>query len=271
MKLYTFLILIACFSTILGCNQFKSDHPEAALSDEFATDLTAKSIIEYSNQIDQKQLKLKKKTSLVYLLGDLSFYVEKFTENGNTVLITEHAYNGGASNTLKAYYFRNDSLVLEKVSNELSNNEGKIIKNSRTFLRSNTVFKTENRTAPAEDAAEALPYVDVPLSVSSKNDKTYLETVKTLNEVLEGKDRFDMVFENITTYPDSRYIILRSKVQNSYSASILVQQRDQLIDSLLNNPRDFKDEKLNLNWKVIDREAVYVPVANDTSAKGLNK
>ena len=39
MKLYTFLILIVCFSTILGCNQFKSDHPEAALSDEFATDL----------------------------------------------------------------------------------------------------------------------------------------------------------------------------------------------------------------------------------------
>ena len=95
--------------------------------------------------------------------------------------------------------------------------------------------------------------------------------MKTLNEVLEGKDKFEMVFDNITTYPDSRYIILKSKIQNSYSASILVKQRDQFIDSLLNDPIDFKAEKLNIKWIIEDREAVYVPVAKNTSASGLNK
>lgn len=270
MKLYTFLILLVCFSAV-GCNKFKSDHPEADLTDKFATDLTTKSIIEYTSQIEKKLPTLEKQTSLVYMQGDLSFYVEKFLENGNPVLITEHAYNGAVSNTLKEYYFRNDSLILEKVKNELSNDEGKIIKNSRTYLRSNTVFKTENRTASSQDAINSLPFIDVPLNLNKKADKTYLDNVKTLNEVLDGKDRFEMVFENITTYPDSRYIILKSKIQNSYSASLLVKEKDAFIDSLLNNPRDFKDQKLNIKWTVQDKEAVYVPVANNTSASGLNR
>ena len=272
MKLYTFLILLACFSTLLGCKQFKSDHPEADLKgDEYATNLTAKTIIQYASQIDKDLPTLEKRTSLVYRLGDLAFYVEKYLANGNTVLITEHAYNGAATHTLKEYFFRNDSLILEKVTNELANSEGKVIKNSRTFLRSNTVFKTENRTAASVEAINSLPYIDVPLTLNKKADQTYLENVKTLNDVLEGKDRFEMVFENITTYPDSRYIILKSKVQNSYSASLLVKQRDAFIDSLLNDPINFKDQKLNVNWAIEDREAVYVPVANSTSASGLNR
>ncbi|RZL46699.1 MAG: hypothetical protein EOP00_14190 [Pedobacter sp.] len=271
MKSVYFLILIGAFSTILGCNKFKSDHHEAELSDEYATNLTAKSILQYADQIDKNSLKLDKNTSLVYMIGDLSFYVEKYTENGKTVLIAEHAYNGGASNTVKEYYFRNDSLILEKINNQLSNDDGKIIKNSRTYLRSNTVFKTENRTAASVEAINSLPYIDVPLSLNNKADKTYLENVKTLNDVLNGSDKFEMVFENITTYPDSRYIILKSKIQNSYSASILVKEKDQFIDSLLNSPIDFKDQKLNLKWRIQDKEAVYVPVNNNTSANGLNR
>ncbi|TKC13116.1 hypothetical protein FA048_05755 [Pedobacter polaris] len=271
MKSVYFLVLISAFSTLLGCNKFKSDHPEAELTDQYATNLTAASILKYADQIDKNLLKLPKSTSLVYMIGDLSFYVEKYIENGKTVLITEHAYNGAASNSLKEYYFRNDSLILEKVKNELSNDDGLIIKNSRTFLRSNTVFKIERRTASSNDAINSLPYIDVPLSLNNKADKTFLENVKTLNEVLNGSDKFEMVFENITTYPDSRYIVLKSKNQNSYTASILVKNKDQYIDSLLNNPIDFKDQKLAIKWIVEDKEAVYVPVASNTSASGLNR
>lgn len=271
MKIVYFLVLISVFSTLLGCNKFKSDHPEAELTDIYASNLTAKTITQYSDQINQNLLKLKKSTSLVYMIGDLSFYVEKFTENDQTVLIVEHAYNGAASNTLKEYYFRNDSLIMEKVKNELSNNEGKIIKNTRTFLRNNTVFKIENRTASSIDAINSLPYIDVPLSLNNKADKTYLENVNTLNQVLNGTDKFEMVFESITTYPDSRYIILKSKNQNNYSSSLLVKERDPFIDSLLNNPIMFKDQKLNINWIIQDREAIYVPVGNITSANGLNR
>ncbi|MBB2145855.1 hypothetical protein GM921_10185 [Pedobacter sp. LMG 31464] len=271
MKTVYFLILIAAFSTMLGCNYIKSDHPQADVADEYATNLTAKSIIQYTDSIDKNLTQLSKSTSLVYMLGDLSFYVEKYSLANKAILVIEHAYNGGISNSLKRYYFKNDSLILEKDKNELVNEEGTVFKDTRTYLRSNTVFKIENKTAATQSAINSLPYIDLPLSKNNKPDQSYLENVNSLNNVLNGSDKFDVVFESITTYPDSRYIILRSKIQNSYSASVLVKERDAFIDSLLNDPINFKDQKLNFKWVVKDNEAIYVPVANNTSANGLNK
>ena len=271
MKSVYFLILVGAFSTMLGCNKFKSDHPQAEILDQHATDLTAKSIKVYTDSIDKNIPSYQKQTSLVYRLGDLSFYVEKYSSNNQAVLMIEHASNGGISTSLKKYFFRNDSLILEEVKNELANDEGRIFKDTRTFLRSNTVFKIENRTASSAAAINKLPFNDVPLSKVNTPDDSYLENVSTLNDVINGSDKFEMVFENITTYPDSRYIVLRSKIQNSYTASILVRQKDNFVDSLLNDPINFKDQKLNFKWQVKDREAVYVPVANNTSASGLKR
>ncbi|WP_316771103.1 hypothetical protein [Pedobacter frigiditerrae] len=271
MKLYTILILLAVFSTITGCNKFKSDHPQAEITDQYTTDLTANSILHYADSINKNLNRYTKATSLVYMLGDLSFYVEKYSEADQPILLIEHAFNGGVSNSLKKYYFRNDSLILEEEKNQLANDDGSIFKDSRTFLRSNTIFKVENRTASVGGEIKSLPFLDVPLSVNKTADKTLLDNVKTLNDVINRVDRFDVVFESITTFPDSRYIVLRSKIQNSYTASILVQEKDAFIDSLLNDPMTFKDQKLNFTWAIKDKEAVYVPVSNNTSASGLKR
>jgi hypothetical protein len=258
MKSVCFYVIIGAFCMISACNQFKSDHPQSEISDPYATDLNAKNIFSYADSIDLNTLKFDHTFSLVYLLGDLSFYVEKFSSNNKTILLVEHAFNGANSKSLKKYYFKNDSLILEKVNAELANDEGTIFKDTRTFLRSNTVFKTENRTASSRATLHSLPFIDVPLSQQSTSDQSYLKSVSALNDVLNGNDKFNMVFENITTYPDSRYIILKSKVQNSYMASILVQEKDKFIDSLLNDPINFKDQKLNIKWEIKDHEAVYV-------------
>ena len=226
MKSVQYLILISIFTTIFGCNKFKSDHPQAEVLDQHATDLTAKSIITYTADIDKKLPTLTKQTSLVYLLGDLSFYAIRYSENGKTVLIEEHAFNGVNNKSLKEYYLKNDSLVLEQTSSKLENDEEATIKESRTYLRSNTVFKTENRTASSNKAIKSIPYIDLALSQSKTSDKELIEKVNSLNEVINGTDKFEMVFDNITTYPDSRYILLKSKLQNGYSASILVKQKD---------------------------------------------
>ncbi|MBC7617010.1 MAG: hypothetical protein H7202_13165, partial [Pedobacter sp.] len=100
----------------------------------------------------------------------------------------------------------------------------------------------------------------IPLSENTNPDKSYLDNVSSLRNILNGADKFDMVFESIRTYPDSRFITLRSKEPNSYTASILVKERDAYIDSLLNYPILFKDKKLNFKWEVVDREAVYIPM-----------
>lgn len=255
---YAFVLMVLLISQI-GCKQFKSDHPQATLNDAFATDLTPKSIAKYTDSIDKTITQLNKTTSLLYFLGDVSFYAEKYTGNNGTVLMVEHAFNGGNSKSLKKYYFRNDSLILERVSTEIDNGDGMIFKDSQTFLRSNTVFKTESRTSPALTTLRSMPFVDVPLSQNQTPDQSYLNDVNSLNEVINGQNKFDMVFDNITTYPDSRYIILKSKNQNGYMATVLVREKDALIDSLLNDPINFKDQKLKIRWEIKDHEAVYVP------------
>ena len=256
MKLYGFLLLGLVIATVAGCNQFKSKHPQANLSDDFkTTDLTSKSVLHFKDSIDKNLHLLPKSQSLVYMLGDLSFYVEKY----GTILFVEHAYNGAESNSLKKYYFRNDSLILYQTSDELANEVGVVFKDQRTYLRNHTVFKKDGRTAVSVGALKSLAFIDIPLSENTNPDKSYLDNVSSLKNILNGTDKFDMVFESIRTYPDSRYITLRSKEPNSYTASILVKERDAYIDSLLNYPILFKDKKLNFKWEVVDREAVYVP------------
>lgn len=259
MKSVYFFIFIGAFCAILGCNPFKSDHPQAEIADPHATDLNTKSILAYSDSIDKNIAKFDRSFSLVYLLGDLSFYVEQFSLNNQTVMLIEHIYNGANNKSLKKYYFKNDSLIFQKINTELANDEGKIFKDVRTYLRSNTVFKTETRTASALATLNAQPFIDVPLSQQATPDQSYLTAISSLKDVLHGNDKFEMVFDNITTYPDSRYIILKSKMQNNYISSIAVREKDAFIDSLLNDPINFKDQKLNFKWKIEDQEAVYVP------------
>ncbi|RYE50767.1 MAG: hypothetical protein EOP48_19250 [Sphingobacteriales bacterium] len=268
MKTYTFLLLGLLFTTLTSCNRFKADHPQANLSDENkTTDLTAQSILVFKDSIDKNLHHLDKSQSLVYMLGDLSFYVEKYGDS----LFVEHAYNGAESSSLKKYYFRNDSLILYQSGNELVNEDGVVFKEERTYLRNHTVFRKDGRTATSASALKSLPFLDISLTTTDDPDKKYLDNVNSLKSVLNGSEKFDMVFESIRTYPDSRYIILRSKEPNSYTASVLVKEKDAFIDSLLNYPILFKDKKLNFKWEVVDREAIYVPVSNTTSASGLNK
>ena len=256
MKTYTFLIIGLISTTLFSCNPFKADHPQANLSDENkTTDLTSKSILSYKDSIDKNLHRLPKSQSLVYMLGDLSFYVEKYDNS----LFIEHAYNGAESNSIKKYYFKNDSLILYQSSNELANEENIAFKDERTYMRNHTVFKKDGRTAASAAALTTLAFIDIPLSENTTPDKNYLDNVISLKNVLNGAEKFDMVFESIRTYPDTRYITLRNKEPNSYTASILVKDRDGFIDSLLNYPILFKDKKLNIRWEIIDREAVYVP------------
>jgi len=253
--MYTFLIIGLISTTVVGCNPFKADHPQANLSDQHqTTDLTAKSILSYKDSTDKHLYLLPKNQSLIYMLGDFSFYVEQY---GPTLFVA-HTYNGPENTSLKKYYFRNDSLILHQASDELTNDEGIVFKDERTYLRNHTVFKKDGRTAVSAAALQSLPFIDIPLTENSAPDKSYLDNVNSLKNVINGTDKFDMVFESIRTYPDTRYIILRNKEPNSYTASILVKERDSFIDSLLNYPILFKDKKLNFKWKIVDKEAVYV-------------
>lgn len=267
-------LFYAAFTFLLfhGCN-FKSKHPQAEIADEAGdTGMNDKSILRFSAGIDRHISNFKKEYSLVYVSGDLSMYAEKYSRYSNGMLYRTFSANGTTSDMVKSYYFKNDSLILVKESSRYLNGEGEVLKDTRTYLRNNITFKIDSRSASSPEAILNLPYLNVPPSDNKYPTENYANDIKAMNDAIAGTDKFEMVFQNITTYPDSRYIILKSKHPGNYTASILVKNNDPLIDSLVNMTSVFKDEKLHFKWAIVDKEAVYVPVADTiTSARGLNK
>ncbi|RQO67519.1 hypothetical protein DBR43_23600 [Pedobacter sp. KBW06] len=264
--------LVFSFSALLGisgCNQ-QPKHPQADLiSQSAATAMTDKTIAVLADSIDANLAHLEKQSSLVYLQGEQSMYAERYSSNGKAILYVEQRDNGLINSQTKKYYFKNDSLILVQENKKINND----YTDTRIFLRNNIAFSKEQRKANSASALPAKPY----LSLKSIKDNTvkednYQQNIRTLDEAIAGSNQYEMLFDQFIDIPGENIIQLKSKAQNGYTASILVQEPDAFIDSLKSNPQSFRNEKLNFKWKVEDKEAVYVPVAAKvTSAKGLNK
>lgn len=273
MKTIRFLCSVILLVTLYSCNYFKSNHPQAALpGEEGATGMTDKSILNYSATIDRTLSNYKKQFSLIYLSGDLSVYAEKYSTYGDGKLYKTYTANGSISNSVKSYYFKNDSLILVKEQDKIMNDGVEVYKNIRSYLRNNVTFKMDSRTASSGEALSKLPYLLIQPAENKYPEEDYAGDIKSMDDAIAGTDKFEMVFDNITTYPDAHYIFLKSKGPSNYKASLLVNTRDAFIDSLLNYPAVFKDEKLSLRWTIKDKEAIYVPVdSTRTSASGLKR
>jgi len=272
MKTIYLLCLGVLLLTLQSCNYFKPSHPQADLPEDGSTAMTDKSILNFTGGIDRTLNNFKKEISLVYTTGDQSMYVEKYSEHGEGMLYKTYSFNGNISNTIKSYYLKNDSLILVKEQSNIRNEEGDVFKDTRTYVRNNVTFKIDSRTAISEEAIQTLPYLLVQPTENKYPKEGFTADIKGINDAILGADKFEMVFDNITTYPEFYYINLKNKKLNTYKSAILVNTKDAYIDSLLTMPALFKEEKLKLKWKIVDKEAIYVPVADTTtSAKGLNK
>jgi hypothetical protein len=273
MKTILLLILGTFLFTLPACNYFRSDHPQAELPGEGgATGMTDKSVLNLAIATDNNLTRLKKEFSLIYTTGDLSMYVEKYSNQDTPLLYKTYTANGNISRTVKSYYFKNDSLILVKERSQVMNEAAEVYKDTRTYLRNNVTFRIDSRTASSAAALATLPYLQVQPPENKYPDENYASDIKSIKDAIAGTDKFELVFDNITTYPEAWYITLKSKNPNNYKASLLVNKKDAFIDSLLNTPSLFKEEKLKLRWKIEDKEAIYVPVEETkTSASGLNK
>jgi len=272
MKSIYLLFLGVLLLTFQSCNYFKANHPQADLPKDGATGMNDKSILNLSGITDRDLSRFKKEFSLVYTMGDLSIYAEKYSAHDNSILYKTYSANGNVSSTVTSYYLKNDSLILVKERSKIRNEEGEVYKDERTYIRNNVTFMMDSRTAASLEAIQTLPYLLVQPADNKYPQESFTDDIKGINDAISGADKFEMVFDNISTYPESHYINLKNKKQGSYKAAILVDHKDKFIDSLLNMPSLFKEEKLRLKWRIADKEAVYVPVADTTtSASGLNK
>lgn len=281
---HTYLLFIFPLTFVLfGCSQ-QPKHPQADLINQAsATAMTDKSILQYADSINANLDRLEKQSSLIYLQGEQSMYVEKYNSNGKAVLYEENLDNKLISNRSKRYYLKNDSLVL--LQETIKSNNG--VTEIRSYFRNNIAFKQEKRIATNDAALKKQVYADITAANSpSKNaDAASMEQgttaqttseeaqqLKTMEDAIAQNGPFALYFEQFIDIPEESIIQLKSNTRNGYTANVIVRTNDALTDSLQHQPEKFRNTKLNLKWKIEDKEAIYVPVAAQlTSAKGLNK
>ncbi|MCX2453296.1 hypothetical protein OQX61_18640 [Pedobacter sp. PLR] len=269
MKHAQLLFQIPLLLSLFSCSQ-QPKHPQADLINQSsATAMTDDTILRYADSINASLPALEKQSSLIFLQGEQSMYVEKYNTNGKPVLYEEYLDNKLISNQSKKYYLKNDSLVL--LQEKIKNNNG--LTETRTFFRNNIAFKKEQRTASDDAALKKQPYLSVrSATTASQTTENEEKQLKTLEDAIAQNGLFAMHFEQFIDIPEESIIQLKGSGQNSYTANVIVRIPDALIDSLQKSPATFKNEKLNFKWEIADKEAVYVPVAASiTSAKGLNK
>jgi hypothetical protein len=253
---------------ITACNQGPK-HPQSSLSGlQSVAAMTAPEILQYADSIDAHTQNLENINSLVYdLPADTKMYVEQYHENGKPILYVEHLDIDGLRDVVSRYYLKNDSLIFIS-SLQKATDANPAFTARRTYLRNNIIFKTEQKSGVDTAALNKQAY----LNKKPEGTNAYKDKLLTFQEALNGKSKFEMIFDKVLSLPDARYLLLKGKIPTGYAASVLVVEPDALIDSLERDPLHFRDKALNFNWEIRGREAVYVPVAASvTSAKGLNK
>ena len=232
--------------------------------------VTEQEILRFADSVDANLNALEKKRSLIFNRDQESLYIERYSMNGKPVVYKSYTENAGLNSSAGTYYFNNDSLILVKESNKSIRQNGDLFVDTRSYLRNNIVFKKDVRSASSHADLVSKQYQTLKQATSNKEDLP--AKISTFDDAVEGKNEFELVFDNLISSGDEKYIRLKSSMPNGYSASLVVKQDDSFIDSLLKDPLLFKSKKLDLKWEIKDKEAVYVPVAaKATSARGLNK
>jgi hypothetical protein len=140
-------ILLFFLSTILlfSCQQGPK-HPQAELlSQQSPTAMNQQEIVQYADSIEAGLGVLDKAVSLIYLSGENSFYIEKYSINGKPLIMVKQSNNEGISSSTEKYYFKNDSLILVRKIASSTKQSTDAVKNKRIFIRNNVPFKEDLR------------------------------------------------------------------------------------------------------------------------------
>jgi hypothetical protein len=249
-------------------------HPQAGLVQQNGVmTMSEQEILNYADSIDASLAALTKESSLVFKISpDESLAVDQYRNaSQQPVCYIEHNSTAGISDIVSTYYLKNDSLLLVRKQQTQLKNGLTQFNDQRSYLRNNIVFKVEEKSGTDSSGLTTKRFAEK----KNPQDKTlnpYKEKLGIFKEALSGLNKFELVFDKLVQLPDARYLLLKGKIPNGYSASILIEEPDLLIDSLQNDPNHFRARKIDFKWKVKDHEAIYVPVAAGlTSASGLNK
>ncbi|PWG81008.1 hypothetical protein [Pararcticibacter amylolyticus] len=240
--------IIVC---IISCNKLQSDHPQAKLAPE-ANTLSEEDIKMYEDSVNLILPELQKQESLVYEQGDNSFYVIKYSHNGEPVLYVENEDNGEYGKSEKRYYLKERRLLLYTENTQSYNTSERLMQN-RLYFRGNTLFSSLQKTGPDAKSLHS----ETLKAFTPKEREQYLE-IPEMEDALNQRGKFNLVFDGITQYPKARFLILSRGEFNSYRAVLRIEKEDELINELSSDPSRYTGTKFDLNWQInSEGEAVY--------------
>lgn len=248
------LFLILSFLPVLliiSCENggLKQKHPQAALRTSPYQD--QESIDQYADSISLTLKAYEKKTSMIYSRGDYSFYITKYSENGQPILYIENGVSGETGNTQMYYYLNNNEVVLYK-ENTYNASVNPHYKSLKEYFRNNILFNSELKEGRDLASFNASTFVK-----SQGNNRKVTEKILEMENAINEKAAFNLVFEGITEYPKARYIIFSKDGINPYRAVISVEKEDDFINELVTNTAKYKGADLDISWTIKDNEAIY--------------
>ncbi len=244
-------IIMGIIVCIISCDKLQSDHPQAKLAPE-ANTLSEEDIKMYEDSVNLALPELQKQESLVYEQGDNSFYIIKYSYNGAPLLYIEKEDNGEYGVSEKRYYLKGKRILLY-TENTQSYNTSEGLRQNRLYFRGNTLFSSLQKTGPDAKALNSATFK----AFTPKEKEQYLE-IPGMEDALNQRGKFNLVFDGITQYPKARFLILSRDEFNSYRAVLRIEKEDELINELSSNPSRYTGTKFDLDWQInSEGEAVY--------------
>lgn len=212
--------------------------------------LDEESINGYADSVKLHLSGFEKRESLVFSREEYSFYVTRYSSNGDPVLYIEHA--DGEMGSVEKYYYVDQQLLLLVVEDIFNSYESPRYSSKREYFRNDVLFHTDIKSADDEATFRKAPHEKTD---GSKRDVP--EILDNLEKAINREGEFDLTFEGITEYPRARYIVLSKNELKSYRAVIRVDKEDDFIRELVTNTEKYKRSPLKINWIIKDGEAVY--------------
>ncbi|WP_139125834.1 hypothetical protein [Arcticibacter eurypsychrophilus] len=247
--IFSFILLFSLSS----CDRIKQKqkHPQSLMSADKSAYTDERGISRYGDSLDILVPEYEKKQSMIYTLGDYSFYITAYLNNGEPLLYIENGESNQYGHITKHYYLHKGKVILFK-ENHHNESIDFAYQSEREYFRNNVLFYAESKKGSNSSDFNAAPYNPVK-GVTRDLDST----VSFMTDALKREGKFNLVLEGITEDSRVRYIVLSRPGLGTYRTVIRVEKEDEFIRELVSNTEKFIGDKLHLNFDIIDNEAVY--------------
>lgn len=232
------------------CNNFQSEHPQSKINTGGRSEdhQTEHSIKEWADSVNSLLSSFEKKQSLIFQKDNRSFYVVAYLDQGKPILYQENIGQAGETQIQKSYYIKNDNMIFftEHKHTDKAPDSLNIL---NMYFRNNVFFYAERIRGTKE-----MQHMERATSAISPTEQNKAQDRESLENALNQKGAFNVVFQGITEYPKARYIILSKDEVNSYRAVIRIDKEDEFIKELSSNTQKYTGVKLALDYDINNGE-----------------